>query len=162
MKVNIHRLAKVLIWIPVIIIGIMISGFSSQNGDESSGLSRRVAVALIQPLEKAQMIIIEDEEEREQIIESLQLPVRKGAHMSEYAIFTLSAYIALLVDGLDYRKRRWIAFFIAVLLACSDELHQLFVPGRSGKLTDVVIDSIGSLIMIFLITGIRRLIKKRI
>jgi VanZ family protein len=162
MGVRAHRLTKVLVWIPVIIIGIMISGFSSQNGDESSGLSRKVAAAVIEPLEKAQVITIDDEAGREQIIESLQLPIRKGAHMSEYAVFTLSVYIALLIDGVNHRRRRWAAFLIAVLLACSDELHQLFVPGRSGKLTDVVIDSIGSLIMIFLITGIRRLVKKRI
>jgi VanZ family protein len=160
MKEKIHQFAKLFVWIPVIIIGIMITGFSSQDGNESSGLSRKVAVALIQPLENVHVIVIEDDMEREQLIESLQIPVRKGAHMSEYAVFTLSVYIALLVDGLDYRKRKYAAFLIAVLLACSDEFHQLFVSGRSGKLTDVVIDSIGSIIMIFLIAGVRKLIKK--
>lgn len=33
---------------------------------------------------------------------------------------------------------------IAVLYACTDEYHQLFVPGRSGQLRDVMIDAVGA------------------
>ena len=36
------------------------------------------------------------------------------------------------------------AFVFCFLYACSDEVHQLFVPGRSGNIIDVGIDSIGS------------------
>ena len=36
--------------------------------------------------------------------------------------------------------------FITVLYALSDEFHQLFIPGRTGRLKDVCIDSIGMLI----------------
>ena len=32
---------------------------------------------------------------------------------------------------------------IGIFYACTDEIHQLFVPDRSGQLTDVLIDSIG-------------------
>jgi VanZ family protein len=32
------------------------------------------------------------------------------------------------------------AMAITFLYACSDEFHQLFVPGRAGRFTDVLID----------------------
>ncbi len=31
-----------------------------------------------------------------------------------------------------------------ILYAVSDEVHQLFVPGRGGQLTDVIIDTAGA------------------
>lgn len=31
-----------------------------------------------------------------------------------------------------------------MLYACTDEYHQLFVPGRSGQLRDVMIDAVGA------------------
>lgn len=40
------------------------------------------------------------------------------------------------------------SLIIGVTYAASDEMHQLFVPGRSGKLADILIDSLG------IITGI--------
>jgi len=43
-----------------------------------------------------------------------------------------------------------LAFTYCFLYACSDEIHQLFVPGRSGKFTDVLIDSAGALLAVLL------------
>ena len=71
--------------------------------------------------------------------------VRKGAHFAEYAL--LGA--ALLGHMLAWRARRGLgrprtlAFGVGALYAASDELHQLFVPGRSGELLDVLLDSAG-------------------
>ena len=44
-----------------------------------------------------------------------------------------------------------ISFSITVLYACSDEFHQLFVPGRAGMIQDVMIDSIGIILALCLI-----------
>ena len=43
---------------------------------------------------------------------------------------------------------RSIAVLISLLYACSDEMHQLLVPGRSGKMIDVGIDMAGVLIVL--------------
>lgn len=73
----------------------------------------------------------------------LDHPIRKMAHATEYAIlgFLLTGSYA------DTRKKRFSRFGIPVamgaLYAVSDELHQLFVPGRSCELTDMLIDSSG-------------------
>ena len=39
-------------------------------------------------------------------------------------------------------KAGW-AWVVGTLYAASDEIHQLFVPGRSGQLRDVFLDSAG-------------------
>ena len=45
-----------------------------------------------------------------------------------------------------YRKRRLNPRFVILcaVLAALDEFHQLFVPGRDGKLSDVLIDTCGA------------------
>ena len=35
---------------------------------------------------------------------------------------------------------------VAVAYAVTDEVHQLFVPGRSGRITDVLIDGAGAVV----------------
>lgn len=145
---------KILVWIPVLVTGILITGFSSQNGNESSGLSRKAANIIVCGLERADIISFTDYGQREQLIETLQFPVRKCAHMTEYAVFTTFTYIALLADSINSKKRKYITFLIGFLLAASDELHQRFVPGRCGSIKDVIIDSAGCIIGLLLIEGI--------
>ena len=63
------------------------------------------------------------------------LILRKGAHMTEYAVLAL-----LLVRALG---REAPALALGVLYAASDEFHQTFVRGRHGSPIDVGIDAIG-------------------
>ena len=74
--------------------------------------------------------------------------VRKSAHIIAYFVLGVLMYRALRVS-----IHRWPARTVAslALLSCSlyavtDEIHQLFVPGRSGELRDVMIDSIAALV----------------
>ena len=46
--------------------------------------------------------------------------------------------------GISTKKAYAIAFVLSVIYAVTDEIHQIFVPGREGKISDVVIDSSGS------------------
>ena len=58
-----------------------------------------------------------------------------------------------------------LSLLICFLYACSDEIHQLFIVGRSGNAYDVLIDTIGSFFgmcfykMIFMIKGGKKLFK---
>lgn len=79
-----------------------------------------------------------------QVAESLDFIVRKCAHMAEY--FVLMCCVSFLF--IYIRKNcaigtRILTAMVAVLYAVSDEIHQLFVPGRAGKVSDVLIDSAG-------------------
>lgn len=61
--------------------------------------------------------------------------LRKGAHLTEYAILGL-----LLMRALG---RELPALLVGVAYAASDELHQHFVAGRHGSPVDVAIDTAG-------------------
>lgn len=67
--------------------------------------------------------------------------VRKAAHMSEYAV--LAILFGLTIR--EYKKEPWLlpALAATAAYAATDEFHQLFVPGRSGQLKDVLIDTAG-------------------
>lgn len=74
--------------------------------------------------------------------------VRKSAHIIAYFILGILMYRALRINIRRWRTRTVASF---ALLSCSlyavtDEIHQLFVPGRSGELRDVMIDSIAALV----------------
>lgn len=72
--------------------------------------------------------------------------VRKSAHMMLYAV--LSMLLTLAVERHTEKKlfRFIIPFGIGVLYAVSDEIHQHYVPGRSGNFTDVLWDLAGIII----------------
>lgn len=91
-----------------------------------------------------------NEEKMEDVAVVLHYPVRKVAHMSEYALLGILLAYPLELHS-DKRKLVFLlALGICMLYAASDEWHQVFVPGRDGNLGDVCIDSLGASIGIFL------------
>jgi VanZ family protein len=75
------------------------------------------------------------------------LVLRKIAHAAEYAILG-----ALLLRATGNPR---LAFAIGVVYAISDEVHQLFVPGRMGSPIDVAIDAVGVAVGIVLWLSVR-------
>jgi VanZ family protein len=73
--------------------------------------------------------------------------IRKLSHLTEYGIFSVLAFRAVRRDRAG-ASRRWavIAIAMAAGLAAIDEFHQAFVPGRTGVVTDVLIDACGATI----------------
>jgi hypothetical protein len=78
--------------------------------------------------------------------------LRKIFHMFEYAVVAYLTYRILSEE--ERRHFYWNIFWtlaFTVLYAISDEYHQTFTAGRTGIYTDVLIDSAGALIGIWLI-----------
>lgn len=74
--------------------------------------------------------------------------VRKGAHMTEFALLGV-CWTGLLAYSPDLQKRRLryaAAVGLCMLTALTDETIQTFVPGRGSLVTDVWIDTAGALI----------------
>jgi VanZ family protein len=69
--------------------------------------------------------------------------------MSEYAILLLLLYYAL--SNVISKHTLSLSLLVTFIYACSDEFHQLFIPGRSGQFKDVLIDTSGALIMLMII-----------
>lgn len=76
--------------------------------------------------------------------------IRKLGHISEFFFLAFCLYNALICD-FNLKKSLFLTFIISFLYAISDEFHQIFIPGRCGKFTDVLIDSIGILSFILII-----------
>jgi VanZ family protein len=92
-------------------------------------------------------------------IASIQLVVRKCAHLTEYAILAALIYRALRV----HRDRVLVlAFLLAAIYAVLDEFHQSFVASRTASPWDVLIDCIGALIGLALFSFFTRNQKSRI
>ena len=91
--------------------------------------------------------------------EELQFITRKSAHFIGYMILGILA-IGLILQYENIYKKPQFAFLICVLYAISDEIHQLFVPGRAGQVRDVLIDSSGSFLGIFLVMFFVRFLRK--
>lgn len=85
-------------------------------------------------------------QEKEKVLKYLVFPVRKCAHLSLYLVLGILV-ISLLREYMAINTKLVIlSLLICFLYACSDEIHQLFVPGRSGEVRDVLIDTLGSIL----------------
>ena len=80
----------------------------------------------------------------------LSLLVRKGAHLTEFAILGLLLLIALYFTREKLLSSSNIAFAIGATYGVFDELHQLFIPGRSCQISDMLIDASGVLLAVML------------
>lgn len=70
--------------------------------------------------------------------------IRKMAHITEYLILGILLFNVLK----DYNEVNIKLVIITIMFcftyAISDEVHQLFIQSRSGKFSDVLIDTLGS------------------
>jgi len=92
-------------------------------------------------------------------IESIQLLVRKGAHLTEYAILAALLYRGFRQGRDDFWRAATAALVVAAAYASLDEFHQSFVASRTGTPRDVMIDTCGAMIGLALCVVFRR--KKR-
>ena len=72
--------------------------------------------------------------------------VRKTAHFTEYAILGALFYLNLIQFPKlnSHIKKLLLPILFSYLYAITDELHQVFVPGRSAQFRDVLIDTLGA------------------
>lgn len=137
----------------------MIFSLSSQNADESSETSGSLIASLAE-------IFYPDfdgltGEEQEQVIESFQFIARKTAHFSIYGVLGFLSFLTFV----SYRRlllilRLSLSAAVCLAYAISDEIHQLFVAGRSCELRDICIDFCGALLAITVSALFSRYIKR--
>ena len=133
-----------------------IFSMSCENAEKSSntsGQTIRVVLSVVPEFEK------QPEEVKVNIIEKLQFIVRKSAHFIGYMILGILAS-GLILQYENINKKYPLAFLICVIYAISDEIHQLFVPGRAGQVRDVLIDSAGGLLGIIIVMAFEKLLIK--
>ena len=128
-------ITRIILIILIILWMYLVFGFSGQDGEQSSGISYKIS-----------MILTGNNEEIAIIIEPY---VRKVAHFAEYAIGAILIYLLLYTfQKISSKIRNISSIIITIIYAISDEIHQLYIPGREGKIVDVYIDTLG------IITGV--------
>ena len=141
----------------LIIVFINIFGFSSQDSEESGNLSRTITVSITKNIKVIQKLEVD---ERNKVLDVLETVVRKLAHFSEYTVVGILIMLLMSTFNLKNINKFFISVGVGFLYACSDELHQLFVPGRSAQFTDVLIDTsgvfMGCIIVFLMILFIKR------
>ena len=134
----------------IVVWAVVIFSFSAQPDTESSEISGHVSYRIVKMWNQV-FGLKHSGPELEQMAQKIEYPVRKAAHMSEYAVLALLIFQAL--TAFDRKKNRGcMALGITAAYAATDEFHQLFVPGRAGRVSDVLIDSSGVLLGIAIVS----------
>ena len=142
-----------LVWMCVIF------AFSAQTKEESSVVSQGFSYRIVNTTGLLLHLHIDEEQIRE-IANAIEGFVRKGAHMTEYAILAILIYVWLGRWQLSRRRMACTAAVLTMLYACSDEFHQLFVAGRAGRVSDVLVDSAGAVVGLALFLFFKMCINK--
>lgn len=131
--------------------------FSNQQGTGSSSTSKKVSQIIVNIIDIKKQY---SDAEKEEIIKVVEPVIRKLAHYTLYAIGGI--LITNCVYQFCNKEKRVIVIssIIGIVYAASDEIHQFMVPGRSGNIKDVTIDSIGILTGIALLLLAKEIIKR--
>lgn len=137
---------KKIISILLVLIWMLFIFFqSSDNGEKSQGKTDYIITKIVTTFTN----IKENDKRMDNIKEKISFPIRKCAHFFEY--FVLSFLIMNMFYTFKINKYTLITCaIICILYAISDEVHQLFSDGRSGQISDVLLDSSASLSQIYL------------
>ena len=130
--------------------------FSSQNGIISSQQSNSVLEIIDKIREE---IVLEDERLiaiKEKLFSNLknigskEYLIRKGAHILMYMSIGISMASFIYIFSKKIFISSYLAYVLATIYACYDEYRQLSIEGREGSLQDILIDSMGALIGIWI------------
>lgn len=124
---------RMLKYIALIAWLIVIFLFSNQAATGSSALSGTV-VDTIKPWFQS-------------IPESiLTFLTRKSAHIGLYFVLGVLTYNVALEYRLRTKQQVMYSWIFVIAYAMTDEFHQMFIPGRSGEVRDVLIDAVAGLV----------------
>lgn len=140
--------SRIIMTLLVVFWAGVIFSLSAQNAQQSNQVSGQVVEMLLRVIVPGYdgMTV----HEKENILNTVTLLIRKGAHFSEYLI--LGALLWGWCAAFDFRGRKLIFGPLAAgcFYAVTDELHQMFSDGRSPQIGDVGIDSAGVLFGVLL------------
>lgn len=136
----------------ILLICILWFGFifynSTKSGDASNEKSYKV---LNQIRQQYREIVGEDYKDYRNLPnssreEKLNLIIRKNAHAFEYCILAVIVSAILFQFKLKGKSAIIYIMFVCLFYAVLDEFHQIYVPGRTSSVKDVLIDFAGALI----------------
>lgn len=148
---KLYKLKRLILYSCAITYMVAIFYFSSQNQVASTELSDKVVKPVMNVVEQTQIV-----GRKLDIFDYFNFSerIRDVMHFFEYAVLGILTWLS--VETFNTGRKKFVTIIFCVLYACSDEIHQIFVPGRGASIYDVIIDACGSLIGL----GICLLIRK--
>lgn len=140
----------------IIVVLISIYLFSSMNWKDTNSVSKGIIIKSIDIVES----ITHKEYDRKLIVNKLNYPIRKCAHFTIFLLLGICIY--LLLNSFHIPHKILISILLSIILATLDETHQMFSLGRSPSILDILIDSIGSIVGIIIISKRLKVIDKTI
>jgi VanZ family protein len=147
-----RKILQVALWFCAIAVLAAIFLLSSQPGDVSTDLSNEFMGLVFSRVWPAYNSL--RDAEKLVLWSQWSKIVRKWGHFCVFALLGFFLYAATRVSKL--KKPAPFTAGTSFLYAASDELHQLFVPGRTGQFNDVLIDFSGSVFGIAICAAIFR------
>lgn len=147
LKNDTNKTKKILLLILVLIGCITIFCFSEFSAGESTKQSRGVTYNILKVLNGNKL----SEKELIKLTKKINPVIRKIAHFSIYMILAIFTY--MFIEELNIksksekerlRKNILYTCIFCIIYAIFDEIHQIYVPGRTGKVIDVIIDTLGA------------------
>lgn len=139
------KILKYLIILWMIIIFLL----SNQKAQDSKQLSNSfITKTIINIYEMKHGKITE--EKKVEIKENYSFIVRKTAHFTIYLVLGILVSLVLIGKNLNIKQIIIYGVLICMAYAITDEIHQIFVSGRSGEIRDIIVDTCGSSVGILL------------
>ena len=153
-----NNITRTVLWVLVVLWMGVIFSFSAENAEESLETSDGIVDVVVEHLleSKKDTMSISDFDAFKMKVSHF---VRKSAHFTAYMLLGILTLTALFTHKLKNKVRSLITVGICFLYAVSDEIHQIFVPGRAGRFSDVMIDTSGAVLGILTVFGAACLIR---
>jgi Predicted integral membrane protein len=156
-KMNKFRLKQIIYAILVVIWAIIVFSFSNQVGNDSKGLSEKVAEKLIDMSIDNKYL---SGEEKQLIIDKWNVQIRKLSHFMIYFIGGILIINFAITLKIKPKSILIYSIVFGLMYASSDEMHQFFVSGRKASIVDVIIDTFGVITGVFIFWLTRKFIYK--
>jgi VanZ family protein len=138
-------LKPTLSWLAMLLCMLAIYLLSAQSASYSNGNSKGIVTCVVETTLKLTKLGI-TETEKWKLIDSINSIARDYMHGVVFLVLGLLVQNAVTQSGTKGMKASAIALAICVIYGITDETHQLFVPGRAFQISDLAMDSIGSII----------------
>ena len=146
---------RVILLIIILLISSVIFGFSSQDGEKSGGLSKKVVLII------ADIFNIENEN-IEQFIKNGEPIVRKLAHFGIYTVLGIASMSFMATFNISKIRQAIITIIWGIIYASTDEFHQTFIAGRYGSVLDVLLDTSGVIFGVVIVSCMIYIYNKKI
>ena len=117
--------------------------FSNMSSNVSNSRSKdiiRKGIVIVDKVFNKNM----DKDHIERLVIKLNYPFRKICHFSEYFLLSILILLSLRLANFSINKCIIVTLIFCSVFSISDEIHQMFVAGRSPLLLDCFIDISGS------------------